>query len=115
MAERTVVHKKLMTNETAVETAGTVLGPAFCSKGREWTFVIFWRPGTTAGAIKIETAHDAAFTGTWAQLGSPVTWATANTVAFVSITGTYLAMRARISTAVTGVVGAGVDVEVVGS
>ena len=113
MAERTVIHKNLMTNETAVETLSTVLGPAFCSKGREWTFYVFFRPGTTAGAVFIETAHDPAFTGTWAQLGTTVTWATANTVHFRSITGTYLAMRARISTAITG--GTGVDVSVVGS
>lgn len=112
--ERTVISKKLIDNQIAIETTGTILGPALCSQAREWTFYVYFRPGTTAGNVKIEAAHDAAFTGTWAQLGSTVDWTAADRVHFVSITGVHLAMRARISTAADGVVGAGIDVFVVG-
>ena len=100
--ERTVVSKTLIDALSAIEATGTVLGPAFASQFRESTFYVVFGPGTTAGAVKIESAHDPAYTGTWAQLGSTVSWATATTVHTVSITGTFLAMRARISTAIVG-------------
>jgi F420-0:gamma-glutamyl ligase-like protein len=112
MSERTVVHQKLLTNATTLNTAGT-MGPSVCSQGREWTFHVYFTPGTTAGKVKIEAATDEAATGTWALQGSEVSWATADTDHTVSITGTFLALRARVSTAV--VAGTGVNVQVVGS
>ena len=110
MSERTVISKKLIDNLTALDTTGTTLGPSYCSQAREWTFTVVFRTGTTAGAVMIEAAHDADFTGTWAQQGSTVTWAAANRAHTVSITGSFLALRARISTVITG---GGVDVYVV--
>ena len=100
--ERTVVSKTLVNALSAENAAGTVLGPAYSAQIREITFYVVFGAGTTAGAVKIETAHDPAYTGTWAQLGSTVSWATVSTQHTVSITGTFLALRARISTAVTG-------------
>ena len=100
--ERTVVSKTLIDALSTVGATGTVLGPAFATQARETTFYVVFGPGTTAGAVMIESAHDPAYTGTWAQLGSTVTWSAASKIHTVSVTGVYLAMRARISTAVTG-------------
>ena len=101
-SEQTLVVKKLVDGLSAQDATGTVLGPAYAAQGQEITFYVVFGPGTSAGAVMIESAHDAAFTGTWAQQGSTVTWAAASRVHTVSITGTYLALRARISTAITG-------------
>ena len=100
--ERTVVSKTLIDGLSAIEATGTVLGPGFASQIRESTFYVVFGPNTTAGAVMIESAHNPAYTGTWAQQGSTVSWAAATRVHTVSITGTFLALRARISTAITG-------------
>ena len=102
MAERTLVVTKLIDALSAQDATGTVMGPAYAGKGREVTFHVIFGPGTSAGAVMIEAAHDPAFTGTWAQQGSTVTWAAASRVHTVSVTGVFLALRARISTAITG-------------
>jgi hypothetical protein len=100
--ERTIVSKTLIEALSAAEATGTVLGPAFASQARETTFYVIFGAGTTAGAVMIESAHDPAYTGTWAQQGSTVTWGAATRVHTVSITGTFLALRARISTVISG-------------
>lgn len=53
-----------------------------------------------AGAIQIETADDPSYTGTWSALGGPVSVLTSGQVD-VNFSGTYRALRARISTTVT--------------
>lgn len=67
----------------------------------EYTFHVLFGAGTGAGAIKVETSHDPAFTGTWATIAT-VTWATANTAHYVSLTGVFRAIRLRFSVDVTG-------------
>ena len=109
--ERTVVSKTLINGLSAVEATGTVLGPAYASQIRESTFYIVFGPGTTAGAVTIESAHDPAYTGTWATQSTAVSWSAASRVHTVSITGVFLALRARIS---TGIDGGTVSVIVVG-
>ena len=101
-SEQTLVVKKLVDALSAQNATGTVLGPAFAAQGREITFYVVFGPGTSAGAVMVESAHDPAYTGTWAQQGSTVTWAAASRVHTVSITGAFLALRARISTGITG-------------
>lgn len=79
-------------NGTAVDTR---------QNGSEHTFYIAAAGTITAGAIQIETARSDDYTGTWAALGSAVTLTT-NTTAIVQITGCLLAVRARVSTNLTG-------------
>jgi hypothetical protein len=62
----------------------------------EFTFHVLFGAGTTAGVIKVETSHDPAFTGTWAVIAT-VSWATANTAHYVSLTGCFRALRLRFS------------------
>lgn len=67
----------------------------------EYTFHFHFGAGTGAGVFKVETAHDPAFAGTWAVIGT-VTWATADTAHYVSLTGCFRALRVRVSTTITG-------------
>lgn len=112
MSERTVVHLKLASGISALDAASTVLGPAYSSRGREWTFYIRFNAGVSAGAMVVESAANPDETGTWAQQGSTVNWVAASRVHTVSITGTFLALRVRVSDALVGGTG---DVDVVGS
>lgn len=67
----------------------------------EYTFYVVFGAGTGAGTLKIETAHDPAFTGTWAVIAT-VTWATVSTVHYVALTQVLRAVRVRFSADVTG-------------
>lgn len=89
-------------NGTAVKMDGQLRG---------LTFYIEASGTITAGAVQIEEARAADWSGTWAAVGSPVTLAT-NTVAVVRSTASFNAVRARISTGLTG--GGTVTVEVIG-
>ena len=79
--------------------SGTLLGTGTMSQCRETAVFIQWSLTSTAGVVKVESAHDAAYTGTWATLAT-VTWAAANKEDLVQITGTHGALRTRISTTI---------------
>jgi hypothetical protein len=97
MADSAPVHKNLI---TAVTTGSGSISPADTNNRREHAFYIIGSAGVAAGAVQIETAHDQAYAGTWAPLGSAVT-VTASTQAIVQVTGALLAVRARVSTTIT--------------
>lgn len=67
----------------------------------EYTFHCLFSTGSNAGQLVVETCHDPAFTGTWANVAT-VDYASANTVHYVSLTGCFRALRVRISTAIGG-------------
>ena len=71
------------------------------SASRYVTMYVVGGAGVGAGAVQLETAHDPAYTGTWAALGTPVT-VVANTVAITQAIGSFNAIRARVSTTITG-------------
>ncbi len=84
---------------------GTVV---MCSPNvQEHTIYIRGNGTVSTGAIQLETASDPAYNGTWAPLGSPVTVTVAENV--LNVTGKLDALRARVSTTVTGS-GGSVDV-----
>jgi hypothetical protein len=79
-------------NGEAVEVNGVRLVTAY----------IIGSAGVSAGAVQLEHAHSKDFTGTWAALGAATT-VVANSVVAVSSAPTAIkAIRARISTPVTG-------------
>lgn len=78
-------------------TTGNGTAKQFKGQPRELKFYIIGSAGVSAGAVQIEEAHDADYTGTWAAIGAAVT-VTADTVKTVSVTGAFRAVRARIST-----------------
>jgi hypothetical protein len=68
---------------------------------RQVTCYITGSAGVSAGAVQLETAPSATFAGTWAPLGTAVT-VVASTTAVATTIGSFKAIRARISTPVTG-------------
>lgn len=95
-------HEVVLTDAAADETASTALGPAKLDKLKNHTFYADWGTGVTAGVITVETASHAEYTGTWSPIPSgTITFAgTAPNAGHLSFVGAYLALRARISTAV---------------
>lgn len=66
------------------------------------TFYIIGTAGVSAGAVTIETAADPDYAGTWQTCAAAVT-ITAGAVKTVELSNkSYTAVRARISTTVTG-------------
>lgn len=101
MAQRTRLYAQLLVAQAALNTAGQVPADLLPS-ARELTLYVYFGPGTNGGSVTIEEAHSPTFTGTWATVGSAVNWAAADRVHAVSVTGAHLALRARISTGITG-------------
>lgn len=99
-ASEVVVTQTTMQNAQSTGN-GTVVGAAAMSKCRETAIYLVPSAGITSGAVTIESAHDAAFTGTWAPMGSALSLV-ASTEQIVQITGVHLNLRARISTTVVG-------------
>ncbi len=70
---------------------------------RNHQLIITVPAGVTAGAIQPEASDDSTYTGTWAPIGGgPVTVPSASSQVVVEFTGIYKAIRARISTTVSG-------------
>lgn len=103
----TITITTLLSGASATATTPGVLATGTMPQCRESAIYVQWTAGTTAGVVSIESAHDAAFTGTWAAL-TTATWATANKEDIIQITGIHGALRARVSTLVAG--GSGVNV-----
>lgn len=93
-------NKTLWTGQAAQNTAGvvdqTVLGNI-----QQLAFYVRFGPGTSAGVVTLEGAHDPTYAGTWASLAT-ITWAAAERVHYAAVTGVHRAIRLRISTAVVG-------------
>lgn len=91
------IHQKLQDaattgNGTAVQLDGT---------GRELVVYIYGAGTIAGGAVQLEEAHDKNYTGTWAAIGAAVTVVDA-TVKTTRLTGCVGAIRARVSTNITG-------------
>lgn len=106
----TKINEKLLDAKSALNAVG-MLKVGVLSRITELTFYLLFGPGTTDGQFTIESAHDPAFTGTWAPL-EVIDWKAANRVHHVAITAEHLNVRVRISKAIVGGTG---DVLVVGS
>lgn len=82
-------------------TTGT--GTEFQINGGKQLKVFFQAGGTTisTGAVQIEEAYATGYTGTWSPIGSPQTISTTTTNVIV-FEGPFKAIRARVTTNVTG-------------
>jgi hypothetical protein len=99
----------LLNAETAVSN-----GVAYdtVAAAREIKFFIIGNGTITGGAVTLEEAHDATYTGTWSAFEAPWDVLT-NQVIARPFGGCFRAVRARISTTITG--GGTVTVLVVGN
>lgn len=94
------IFEKVISAQAAFNTAGGIGAAKTSGRAFVAMYVVFGA-GTGAGVVTLETAPNAEFTGTWASLGT-ATWSVANDVKYVRADGPVGAIRARISTAVTG-------------
>lgn len=100
-SEQVVGQVTMLNAASTLNAAGTVVGSAIISKCRESAIYIIPSAGITAGAVQVESAHDSAYSGTWAPMGSALTLV-ASAAQIVQITGIHLNLRTRVSTGVTG-------------
>lgn len=108
--ERPTFHQRLFTNGQATANSD-VIGPGQASRIREVTLYVTTVGPVTSGQVLLETAADPAFTGTWVALAT-INPAATDTAYRASVTGNWLALRARISTAIGG---GTVHVDIVGN
>lgn len=97
---RTLFSKKVISAKTALNEVGSAPADQVANLRETVAHVVF-SAGAAAGTVLIEGAHDAGYSGTWATLAT-INWAAASRVHQANITGVHLALRARISSAITG-------------
>ena len=78
-------------------TASAISGAAQCT---EYGIYVEFDGTSAAGTVLIETASSPTYSGTWAVLAT-VNWGAANKSHYVALTNSLLAVRARISSAIT--------------
>lgn len=97
----------------ALTTTGTGTGVDLKGVSRE---LVFWLTTTnatvSAGAVQFEEAPDPDYAGTWSPIGSPLT-PVQNSVLTIRATGCFKAVRARVTSNVTG--GATIEARVSGN
>lgn len=87
---------------SAVTTgASAAKGGPDLSGVRETVMYAVFSAGVGAGAVQLETAPTKDYTGTWSPIGSPLGFAVSS-AKHISNTGILGAIRARVSTDVTG-------------
>lgn len=101
---------QIMTAQSALNAVSSEVGPNKLANLNEVTVYIVGGAGIASGAVQVESAHLAGYTGTWAPEGAAVT-VVASTVKTVKVTGVGFVLRVRISTVLAG---GTVDVYVVG-
>jgi hypothetical protein len=70
---------------------------------RNHTLIVTSAAGVTAGAVQPEVSNYPTDAGTWAPIGGgPVTVPAASTDLLIEFTGLYAAIRARITTTISG-------------
>ncbi len=109
MARR--IDQVLIEEGIAINTVGA-LHVQDASSIVESAFYVQFQGGANAGVVKIETAIDPDYAGTWAVLAT-ITFAADAAVQYAALTGILRTVRARISTAIGG--GGSVTVRMVGN
>jgi hypothetical protein len=78
----------------------TVIGPAVLSQVNESVFYVTFSSGSSAGTVVVEGAPYDDYSGTWSNLAT-VNFAAASRTHRVIATGVHLALRLRITSAIT--------------
>lgn len=107
---QSVVSEIVMNAQSADETVSAVVwGPGQIAGRSKFAAYVEWSAGVASGVVQIETASHAAYAGTWSQMAGgsiangTITFAgSAPNGQWFRIDGPILAVRARISTVVTG-------------
>lgn len=94
--------KQIGTGLSALNAVTDILQSTDLGSANELTYYIVFGPGTSAGAVQIESAHADDYAGTWAKEGPQIVHVSANRVHKINIQGFSFASRARISDAIIG-------------
>lgn len=86
---------------SAVSTVESAAAVDLRGEARDVTIYIKTGAGVSAGVVSIEEADDPDYTGTWSLIEAHTT-NTASAQTAVHLTGTYKALRTRVSTAIVG-------------
>jgi hypothetical protein len=78
-----------------------VIGPERGKQIQECAVYVVFSPGTTGGAVAIETAPEAGYAGQWALL-ERVGWKAPDRVHYIGIPGVHLAVRVRVTEKILG-------------
>lgn len=98
----TAAPRGTLVNLQTVATTGNGLVLAIPASFKRHTVTIQGSAGVGAGAVQLESADSYNYAGTWNPVGGgPVTVA-ATTEKVINFEGTYLFIRARISSDITG-------------
>lgn len=100
-SEQPVVSTKSMLSAASALSTAASIGPGYMPQCRETAIYLQWSAGVASGAVTIESAHDPAYTGTWAPL-AVVASSGASREDIIQITGVHAAIRTRISTVLAG-------------
>ena len=90
-------------------TTGTGTAVALNAIPNDIVIYVEFASGVTAGVVEIETADNPSYSGTWASLAT-VSWAAGGAQQVVQLTAPLLAIRARVSTTISGGADPGVTV-----
>jgi hypothetical protein len=82
----------------AASGSGTAV---YCGSAEHIAIFIEWSAGGSGGVLSIEEARTSSYAGTWSVLAT-ITQAGASQTDVVHMTGAFKAVRARLSTGVTG-------------
>lgn len=99
MSFKVMFDQLLFEGKTASGTVGA-FPESLQGQYMEFTLYVKFDHTSAAGVVTLETAIDPSDADTWASIGT-VTWAAIDKTHYVSVTGVFKALRARISTAVT--------------
>lgn len=100
-SENPVQTRTMLNAQSTINTSGSVISSSVFPQCRESAVYVDWSTGVSAGVVMVETAYDANYAGTWATLSTVTFASTAPKEDIVQITGTGMALRTRISTAVS--------------
>lgn len=88
-------------NLLTAATTGTGTAYDVLAAAREIKFYVIGSAGVTAGAVTLEEAHDPTYTGTWYPLDTPIDVLNDGVVTRAR-SGCFRAVRARVTTTITG-------------
>lgn len=92
--------RQIMFGASAFNAVSNLLNPADLNNIKELTFYIMFSTGVDGGAVKLEESPLELFTGTWAPIGTAVTFGN-NVVKTVKASGVDMFARVRVSTLIT--------------
>lgn len=94
------LQEQVLTAQSALDTASA----AVPTQGfNNFQLMVKFGAGTSAGAVVLEAADTAGYTGTWMAVGAAVPWSAVNKIESIAVVNRVLPfVRARISTAIVG-------------